>query len=484
MDKNAKPWQIRSAVVSNELNNSRTVLVAATLAASVLGLGALYLLVQTSHLPPDSLHERKPGLDRPAGVALASEKSPFESAKLIPGDGKASDLPGAWPQFRGAKGDNIAADGVKLAREWKPVPRTLWSVDLGEGYAGAAVRDGRVYLLDYDMEAKADALRCLSLADGKEIWRFTYPVKTKRNHGMSRTVPTLVDKYVVTFGPKCHIACLEAETGKFVWGLDLVKDFGATVPEWYAGQCPLVDGDRVILGVGGDALLMAVELATGKVIWKTPNPRDWKMTHSSIVPFEFAGKRQYVYVASGGVVGVNAADGALLWETDAWKISIAAVPTPVPVGSDRIFFSGGYNSGAMMMRLKEDAGKIVTETVFRLKPTEFGAAQQTPILFDGHLYGIRPDGQLACLDLDGKIRWTSGATAKFGLGPLVIGDGLIFALNDDGWLTLAEAAPSGYRPLAKARALEGHDCWAPMALVHGRLLARDLTKMVCLDVKQ
>jgi outer membrane protein assembly factor BamB len=208
------------------------------------------------------------------------------------------------------------------------------------------------------------------------------------------------------------------------------------------------------------------------------------MTHSSVIPIEFAGKRQYIYVASGGVAGVNAADGTQLWETDAWKISIAAVPTPVPVGSDRLFLSGGYNAGAMMLRLKEDAGKIVTETVFRLKPTEFGAAQQTPILYDGHIYGVRPDGQLTCLDLDGKIRWTSGAAAKFGLGPFVIGNGLIYALNDDGTLTLAEATPSGYRSLAKARVIEGHDCWAPMALVNGRLLARDLTKMVCLEVTQ
>ncbi|MCX7887733.1 MAG: PQQ-binding-like beta-propeller repeat protein, partial [Verrucomicrobiae bacterium] len=254
---------------------------------------------------------------------------------------------------------------------------------------------------------------------------------------------------------------------------------------WYTGQCPLLDGDAVILAPAGpDVLLMAVDGRTGAIRWRTPNPRGWKMTHSSLVPVEFGGKRQYVYVASGGVVGVSASEGALLWETDQWKISIAAIPTPVPVGNDRIFFSGGYNAGALMMRLKETNGKIVPEIVFRMKPTDFGATQQTPVLYNDHLYGVRPDGQLCCLDLDGKIRWTSGAGARFGLGPFVIGDGLIFALNDDGWLTLAEAAPSGYRQLARARVLDGHECWAPMALTHGRLLARSFTKMVCLDVKQ
>ena len=104
------------------------------------------------------------------------------------------------------------------------------------------------------MAKQADALRCLSLADGQEIWRYTYPAKIKRYHGISRTIPTLAGKYIVALGPKCHVVCCEAETGKFVWGIDLVQEFGAEVPQWYAGQCPLVDGDRVILAVGGEAL--------------------------------------------------------------------------------------------------------------------------------------------------------------------------------------------------------------------------------------
>jgi outer membrane protein assembly factor BamB len=95
---------------------------------------------------------------------------------------------------------------------------------------------------------------------------------------------------------------------------------------------------------------------------------------------------------------------------------------------------------------------------------------------------VRPDGQLTCLDLTGKILWTSGATAKFGLGPFLIAGNQILALNDDGWLTLAEANPAEYRQLARARILTGHDAWGPMALVAGRLLARDLTQMVCLDM--
>jgi outer membrane protein assembly factor BamB len=80
------------------------------------------------------------------------------------------------------------------------------------------------------------------------------------------------------------------------------------------------------------------------------------------------------------------------------------------------------------------------------------------------------------------VLWTSGNANKFGLGPFLIADGKIFVMNDDGLLTLAEASPTGYRPLAKERVLHGHDSWAPLALAGGRLLARDLTQMICLDV--
>jgi outer membrane protein assembly factor BamB len=359
----------------------------------------------------------------------------------------------------------------------------LWSIELGEGHAGAAVRDGRVYVLDYDRQAEADVLRCLSLADAAEIWRFSYPSKVKRNHGMSRTVPAVTEKYVVALGPKCQVMCLDAKTGQCHWLKDVVAEFGATVPPWYAGQCPLIDGDRAILAPGGDALLVALDCASGNVIWKSPNPRAWTMTHSSIMPMEFAGRKMYVYCGKGGVVGVSANDGSLLWETTAWKISIATVPSPVILPEGRIFLSGGYNSGAVMLQLHEQGGKLTAETLCRLEPKQFGSTQQTPVFFDGHLFGVRErDKQLVCLDLAGNEVWKSGSRNKFGLGPYMIADGLIFVLDDSGALTLAEASPAGYKPLARAQVLDGNDAWGPMALVGGRLIVRDLTRMACLDV--
>jgi outer membrane protein assembly factor BamB len=436
--------------------------------------------------PPQTLQVRVPGTDKTAEQAAQENGPPVLSGELVKFNVEPSDLPGLWPRFRGSDYNNLFQDNqITLGTSWGETgPAVLWSIDVGEGHAGASVRNGRVYVMDYDRDQQADTLRCLSLADGRDIWRFSYPVKIKRNHGMSRTVPAVTDKFVVAMGPKCHMTCLDAITGEQYWMMDLVRDYETKVPPWYAGQCPLIDGDRTIIAPGGKAMMIAVDCATGEIIWQTENPHDWKMTHSSIIPMDFAGKRMYVYCGSGGVAGVSADDGSILWETSVWKIRIANVPSPVIIGAGKIFLSGGYNSGSMMLQLKDDNGTIIPEVVFHLEPEVFGSAQQTPILYQGHIYGVRPDEQLICLDLEGNEVWTSGSDHKFGLGPYLIANNLIYVMNDSGLLTLAEATPSGYRQLAQAQVLQGHDSWGPMALAGGRLILRDLTKMVCLDIAE
>lgn len=231
------------------------------------------------------------------------------------GDGVPAAPEGAWPGFRGPRGDNIATDPVKIGRTWPPVgPARIWQTEVGEGYAGAAVNDGRLYLLDYDATAGADVLRCLSTADGRETWRRGYPIEIGRNHGISRTVCAVADGSIVSIGPKCHVLCADAVTGDFKWGIDLVREYGATVPPWYTGQNPLIEKGRVILAPGGKSLLMAVELSTGKVLWQTPNPRGWQMTHSSVVPIDFQGRRLYLYCTSGGAIGAWGDDGSIAFE--------------------------------------------------------------------------------------------------------------------------------------------------------------------------
>ncbi|NIP22363.1 MAG: PQQ-binding-like beta-propeller repeat protein [Phycisphaerae bacterium] len=450
----------------------------------IVGVVSLYLWLKR-----DAAAEFTTRLPIPDNILQASSdedaKGPI-SGELVRFDGVPADLPGAWPRFRGANFDAISTEQVDLAETWGPDgPAVLWSIDVGEGYAGAAILAGRVYLMDYDRPKEEDVIRCLSLEDGKDIWRYSYPIKVKRWHGMSRTIPAVTEKYVVALGPKCHLTCLDSDTGQFRWMLNLVSDFNCTVPDWYAGQCPLIDDGKAIIAVGGDALMMAIDCETGEIVWKSPNPKKWVMTHSSVIPAEFKGTRMYVYCGSGGVAGISAEDGSILWEINDWKIRIANVPSPVVVGDGLIFLSGGYEAGSMMLQLTGENGTISAQPTFRLKPEVFGSEQQTPIFYDGHIYGIRPDKLLTCLNLDGQVVWTSPATHRFGprgLGPYMIADDKIFIMDDEGLLTMAKAQSTGYEQLAEAKILEGPESWGPMAIASGKLILRDMNRMICLDV--
>jgi outer membrane protein assembly factor BamB len=427
---------------------------------------------------------RVPGADRAPDQELGTNGNAVLAGKLTRSGGQPSNLAGAWPQFRGPDRNAISKEPTRLSRNWEfNGPRELWAVDVGEGYAGAAILNGRVYLMDYDREKKQDALRCLSLENGQEIWRYAYPVSVKRNHGMSRTIPAVTEELVVAMGPKCHVVCVDAASGELRWGLDLVRQYGATVPPWYAGQCPLLENGTAILAPAGrTALLLKLDGKSGNVMWQTPNPHGWKMTHSSVMPMEFGGEPMYVYCANNGVVGVSAKDGRLLWETTDWKISIATVPSPLILSEGRIFLSGGYNSGSLMLQIQKQGDHFLAKTAFKVDPEVFGATQHTPLLYDNHLYGVRADGRFACLDLEGKLIWSSAPGQQFGLGPFLLADGVILAMNDSGLLRLIEATPDKYNALGKAQILKGRESWAPMALVGGRLIARDLTRMVCLDI--
>jgi outer membrane protein assembly factor BamB len=450
--------------------------------AGVLAVAALVFWFQSG--PRKPLEFRSPGRDHAPGSEAGTGGNPVLAGKLTRGEGQPCSLPGNWPQFRGPSLDLVCRENLGLRRTWQPSePREVWGIDVGEGYAGAAVFKGRVYLMDYDREKKQDALRCLSLADGGEIWRFTYPVSVKRNHGMSRTVPAANDQVVVAMGPKCHVTCLDVNSGQLLWGMDLVRQYGTVVPQWYAGQCPLLDKGTVVLAPAGlTNLLMALEERTGKILWESPNPRGWKMTHSSVAPMEVGGEKTYVYCADKGVVGVSAQDGKLLWETTDWKISIATVPSPLVLDGGRVFLSGGYNAGSLMLQVSREGDRFTAKTLFRIAPEIFGATQHTPIVYENHIYGVRPDGRFACLTLEGKPVWASDSSQQFGLGPFMMADGLILAMNDSGLLRLIEATSQKYTALAQAQVLKGRESWGPLAMAGNRLIARDLTRMVCLEL--
>lgn len=398
-----------------------------------------------------------------------------------------------WPRFRGEQYDNIKKTGQPLIDNFNGDPKIQWTVDLGEGHAGPSIYKGLVYVMDYDEEQKADMLRCFSLKDGKEVWRRWYNVNIKRNHGMSRTIPAVTEKHILTIGPRSHVMCMDRETGDLLWGIDIEKEYGTDVPFWYTGQCPLIDEGKAIIATGGKALLIAVDCATGEIIWETPNANKLKMSHASIIPWTLNGTKMYVYSAVGGVVGIGAEgenEGNVLWESLKWGCSVVA-PSPVCFPDGKMFLTAGYGAGSMVFQVSGSGSDFSIEKIYEYKPKDgLACEQQTPVVYDGLVYGIVPkDGgtmrnQFIAVDpVDfRRVVWSSGKTHRFGLGPYMIADGKFWILNDDGMLSIAKPSKTEFVLLDQIKVFEGHDAWAPLAIADGYLILRDDHKMLCLDI--
>jgi len=448
---------------------------------------------------PLNLSERTPELQGSQAEAKAESLArvvDLTGCSKFFNDVSAGKLKGSWHSFRGDQQDNISTDSPALFTTWPATgPEILWQIEVGDGHAMPAIDNGYAYLLDYDEARSGDILKCLNADTGALRWEHLYRVKTKRNHGISRTVVATDGHSVISIGPQCHVLSLVASNGTYQWGMDMVARYGTKVPLWYTGQCPLIDNNMVILAPAGtNVVLCGVDLVTGKTVFETPSPGGLEMSHSSIMVMTFEGVRQYVYAGLGGIIGVQAdgdARGKLLWKTSAFTPSVVA-PSPVPLSDNRFFMTAGYGSGSAMFRVSKDATDTwKAELLFKREKKIFACEQQTPIFLNGHLYSILPnDGggdrqQLACMTLEGERLWTSGKDDLFGLGPfLATQDGLIFLLNDMGTLTLARISKDGYQRLARHELMggKGRDAWGPMVLVNHRLFLRDSTRLYCLKV--
>jgi outer membrane protein assembly factor BamB len=389
-----------------------------------------------------------------------------------------------WPQFRGPNRDAVSNE-TGLLKSWpEEGPRVLWTLDVAQGYSAAAIHDGRVFFNDYDEAASEWLVRSVDLETGDELWRFREARRIRPNHGITRTVPAVDGKRVFSLDPKSVLHALDAETGEELWRKNLVEVYGTKIPPWYNGQCPLLDGDRLIISTGGSALMVALEPATGEEIWRTPNPEGWPMSHSSVMPATLGGTRQYLYNNLFGTVGVAAADGRLLWHHP-FKFNVAVAPAPLALDGDRVLITAGYDSGGAILRVSSSGDSWKAEEAVPLPPSLWNSEIHTPILHDGHIFSIGrlKRGLLTVLDDEGRIVWTSEGQSSFEMGGYLLADGMLFILEGKtGMLRLVEASTEGYRELARTQVLSGHDVWGPPALADGKLVIRDMRQMVCLDV--
>jgi outer membrane protein assembly factor BamB len=286
------------------------------------------------------------------------------------------------------------------------------------------------------------------------------------------------------------------------WSIDLEKEFGIPgtekgriTPDFYSGQCPLIDDNIAVIAPGGKALMIGVDCATGKIVWQAPNPDSLRMSHSSIIPMVIHGKRMYVYNAVGGVCGVSAEKpdlGKIMWTTTEWSPATTAA-SPLLLGNNEIAVFGSYGAGGARIVINT-AGSSFTATVKEQHKATNGLAsdQQTPVIIGNFIWSVMPENagvlkkQLVCYsktDLQ-KAVWSSGKENRFGrgLGPYIVSGDKLFLLDDDGMLYYFKMQESKVTLITSHKILKGIEAWGPMAIAGKYLIMRDVRNLLCLNI--
>jgi outer membrane protein assembly factor BamB len=391
-----------------------------------------------------------------------------------------------WPQFQGPERNGISPE-TGLMKTWpEGGPPVLWTVELGPGFGGPCVHDGKVYILDR-VEGEQDVLRCIDLESGREDWRFAYEAKGKISYPGSRSHPSVDEKHVFILGPFGDFHCVSRKTGKPVWRKNILEDFDGKKPNWAVSQAPLLYKDKVIVApIGKKAGMVALKKGTGAVAWKSPS-FEGGMTYASPMIAEIGGRNHVMMITTEWVLGVDADTGRLLWNTGDWKCKIP-IASPAPLGNGLVLVTGGYGAGAAMLKVeKKGNGRFEASTLFKTRSIN-GQIHQ-PLFHEGHLYMNGNDKSkrhgLLCADLEGNVKWQTGRDPGFDWGGLLLADGMIYTVDGNrGDLCMVAPDPSGYREAGRFNLLSGEQIWGTIALADGRILVRDQKQMKCVDVRR
>ncbi len=394
---------------------------------------------------------------------------------------------GDWPQWLGPERNGVSTE---TGLHWpKSKPKVQWRIPLGNGFSGISIAAGRVFTM---FAAGGDEYAvCVSAQSGEELWRFRTGPNYEEGQGGDgpRSTPTVDGTTVYVLGATGKLFALGAASGKEIWSKDLAAEFASEVPKWGFSTSPLVEGDLLLLEAGGvdgnfvvDLIIdretavtaVALDKRTGATVWTALNE---KMSYSSPVAFTAAGVRQLAYFTAYALTGLSPTDGSVLWQVPwktRWDVSAA---TPVFIAPEKLFISTGDDSGGAVFRIAAEGDGLVAKQLWQNKKMKnhFG----TSVLYDGHLYGF-DKSILKCLDAaTGAEQWK---TRGYGKGTLIIADGHLVILGEEGQLGVAVATPQSFVEKSKYPVLEGR-CWTIPSLADGRVYVRDESELVCLDMR-
>ncbi len=385
-----------------------------------------------------------------------------------------------WPFFRGP-----ACNGISVESGWTTNwpdagPRVVWRADVGIGVSSVVVAGNRAVTMGSRKDQDEDVVWCLDAASGNVLWQFSYPCKfdARQFEGGPASTPTVDGSSVYALSYDGQLHCLSAEDGRIVWRKHLVEDLGGRYSSWkYAGS-PLIVDDMLILDTGAEGnSTVALDKATGRKIWGVG---DDLAGYATPIPFEHAGQRGVLVFKARAMVAHDVATGRELWRID-WRTYYDCNASTPSVVADKLFISTGYGGRSARGALFQ-LGEGTPSQIWLNQDLE--TKMNSAVVYQGHVYCIseRARGQLMCFDMrDGAAVWTETSFAPY--GTLMIADGKLIILDEQGELVIAEATREGYRELARSKVLDDR-CWVMPVLANGRIYAKsNVGKVVCLDVR-
>ncbi|MBY0231898.1 MAG: PQQ-like beta-propeller repeat protein, partial [Gemmataceae bacterium] len=394
-----------------------------------------------------------------AGSAAADKPEPADEAPPSLWKRKGGE---DWPRFLGPRGDSTSAEKGLVVPWPKDGPRVAWHKPLGIGYSMPTVDRGRLFV--FDRVRNRCRLRALNAEDGETLWTFEYATAYRDKYGYNggpRCSPVVDGPRVYAFGPEGMLHCVNARDGKVVWKVDTEKEFGVIQNFFGVGSTPVVEGDLLLVQVGGspkgsdetpfDELkangtgMVAFDKRTGKVKWKA---LDELASYSSPVLATVGKRRLCLLLGRGGLHALDPrtgkAEGSFPWRAN--MLESVNASNPVVVG-ERVLISECYQIGAAWLDIKPGGGfKPLWTDKEKGRRKRLATHWMTPVVVDGYAYGSsgrhENEAELRCVELaTGTVMWSEKGLTRTSLLHV---DGHFVCLGEDGTLLLLKAGPKKY----------------------------------------
>jgi outer membrane protein assembly factor BamB len=416
----------------------------------------------------DALAELEPA-PIPEGAPSVSAPVPEAAVSALP-----SNAP--WPDYRGSNRDGVYNETpINTAWPNKGLPE-LWREKIGGGYASMVVAQGLVYTIEQRRDQEVVA--AYDLRSGLQRWEHGWPGLFQESMGGPgpRATPTWSGGVLHALGAMGEFRALDAKTGKLRWRRNILEDAGVGNLTWGMSGAPLYADGKVIVFPGGrnNKSVIAYNAADGSIAWTSQGD---KGGYASPQLVTLAGERQVLYFSGTRIMGLDPADGSLLWEHPWYSNNDINSAQPIQVDDDLLYVSSSYGHGSELLRLVPQGDRFGVEVVWEKNTmrNKFNSS----VLFDGYIYGL-DETIMACIDvMTGERMWKGG---RYGYGQLLLAGDHIVVLTERGEVVLVKATPQGHEEVAMFQALTGKT-WNVPAIADGILLVRNQTEMAAYNIR-